>query len=103
VTIGDEHVAVCGDRDTSRPIEEVRSVPTHARGSDCHQYLAARADLQDRLAHRHASRILRGHAENGLVVVRIGRPDVAVLVDGEIRAGAQTVRRRSCAATCLPR
>ncbi len=83
MTIGDEDVAIGRHGDSRWPVERIRSVPADAWRADRHQHLPVRADLQDLLAHRDALSVFRRHAEDRLFVVGIGRPDIAVLVDGE--------------------
>ncbi len=83
MAVRDEDVAVCANRNPGWPIEQVRPAAADARCTDRHQHLTLGADLENRLTHRHALRVFRGHAEDCFAVVGIRRPNVAVLVHGE--------------------
>ena len=83
MAIGHEDIAVGRNGHSRWLIERIRPVSADAWRADRHQHLPVRADLQDLLAHRDTLRVFRGHAEDGLFVIGIGRPDVPVLVDGE--------------------
>src|SRR4030095_6351052 len=83
MTVRHEDVAVCANGHTGRAIEQARSVAAHTWLAKCHQQLSLGTDLEERLPHHRALRGLCGHAENRVLVVRIGCPDVAVPVHGE--------------------
>src|SRR5690349_2149382 len=83
MAIGHEDVAIGRNRYSRWLIERIRPVSGDARRAERHQHLPVRADLQHLLAHRDTVRVFRRYAEDGLLVVGIGRPDVSVLVDGE--------------------
>src|SRR5215467_6840642 len=83
MAVRDENVAICANRNPGRPIEHVWSAAANARCAERHQHLALGTDLENRLTHHHVLRVLRGHTEDGFLVVAIRRPDVAVLIYGE--------------------
>ena len=101
MTIRHENVAVGRNGHAGWTVERVRSVATHAFRADCPEHLAGRADLADHLAHGHALLVPGSHAENGLVVIGIGGPDVSVPVDGESvwmreESGTEAPQKPSC-------
>jgi len=55
----------------------------HARHAQRHEHVAAGADLDDGLPDRHSSRVLCRYAENRVLVVRVGGPEVPVAIDRE--------------------
>ncbi len=83
MTVGDEDVAVGRNGDARRLVERILSRSANTRRADRHQYFSRRAHLEHLLAHRHALRVLRGHAEDRLFIVGVGHPEIAVRVDGE--------------------
>src|SRR5713101_1345086 len=90
MAIRHEDVAVGRNRNPGRPVKRIGAIPGDAWRSDPHQYFAGRTDLQDFLSHRDALRVPGGHAEDGLLVVCVGRPDVPVVVEGEsVRVGEE--------------
>src|SRR6266513_3720303 len=78
-----EDVAVRANGHARRAIEYVRSITAHPGLAKRHQQLTFGADLENCLTHPHALRRFRGHAENGVLVVRVGRPEVPVLIYSE--------------------
>ena len=87
VPVGDEDVAVGRNGHAGRPVEGIRAAAGHAGFAERHQYLALGAELEDLLAQRgareRAGRGARRHPEHRGVPVRVGRPEVALPVDGE--------------------
>ena len=83
MAVCDKNIAVRTNGDAGRPVEQVLPVSADAFSADRHQHRASRTDLQDFLSQRRPLGVFRGHPENGLAVVGVGRPDVSLTVDGE--------------------
>src|SRR6058998_42153 len=79
MAIADEDVAVGSNADTGRPVEQVRPISPHAWYTDRHQHLAGGTYLQNLLANCNSLHVPGGD----LLIVRVGGPEIAVLVDGE--------------------
>ena len=89
-----EDIAIRGNGDSGRPVEEIRTNPANAGCADGHQLLEALspgAQLEDRLPHRGALRVLGRHTEDERLVVAIRRPDVSIVIHREpVRVSEQT-------------
>src|SRR5437870_969043 len=101
MAIRHENVAIGRNGDSSRTVKQIRPAPAHAFRPNRHQHLARRTYLEDLLTHRDALRVLRGHAEDGLLVICIGRPDIPVVVDGESmrmreQSDAEALQKPAC-------
>ena len=83
MSIRHEDVAIGRNGHAGRPVKRVWPIPSHAFLADRHQHLTRRTDLEDLVAHRHALRVLGGHAEDRLLIICIGRPEIPVFIDGE--------------------
>jgi hypothetical protein len=73
MTIGTENIPVFGDNDIAWRIETVAPATRHAGGSQCHQYLALRTELDDLMS---PCSLWRPRGGN-----RIGHPHVSGRID----------------------
>ena len=83
MAVRDKDVAICRHGHAGRPIERIRTGPGHTLLAERHQDLAIGTQLEHFLAHDHAGRVPGGHAEDRLLVVDVGHPQVSISVDGE--------------------
>src|SRR5580658_8229162 len=84
-------VAVGRNRNTSRPIERIRTIPGDALFANHHKHLAGRTQFEDFLAHHHAVGVLSRHAEHCRFIVYVAGPQVPFPIDCEaVRIGEQS-------------
>src|SRR5579871_1245953 len=89
--VGDKNVAIRRNGYAGWPVEPLRAACGHSLLAERQEHLAFRAQLEDFLAHDDAAGVSRGHAENRLLVVDIGGPQVAIAVHREpVRIGKQS-------------
>src|SRR4026208_1432698 len=70
MAVGDEDVAVGGDRDVAGAAKRVGAITTHALRAECHQQLPAGAVLEDLLA-------------DAVSRLAVGDPEIAKAIDAD--------------------